>query len=148
MSHGALRIFQWENDFFLYDPVNNMRATQQRVIPSAIETLEKLGLELPYRVLNEGTLIIKATPRDLPSLRNKIFDDPVFLVELHLSDEEWKNRSEVVRLNSFVKRWWVMPPPRIYDEIVANKELFRPIFFPTNGPFEIGADPTPPRFRE
>lgn len=126
--------------------MHNMRATQQTIIPSAIETLEKLGLDLPYRVLNEHTLVIKATPQDLPSLRNKVFDNPAFVVELHLNDDEWRNRSEV-RLNAFVKRWWVMPPPSIYEEMVRNQE-FAPIFFPTKGPFEIDASLTPRRFRE
>lgn len=123
-----------------------MRATQPTTFPSAVETLEKLRLDLPYRVLDEETIILKVTPRELPLLRRKVFDDPVFQVELHLTEEEWEHRSEI-QLRSPVKRWWVMPPTRVYEEMVNNKE-FGLIFFPAGGPFEIGVSITPPRFRD
>lgn len=121
-----------------------MRDTPSAPVPSPIETLQRLGLD--YRVLDEKTIILRVTPRELPLLRWKFFDNPVFQVEVHFTEEEWERRSEI-RLRSPVKRWWVMPPTRVYEEMVHNKE-FGLIYFPASRPFEIGVSITPPRFRE
>lgn len=121
-----------------------MRTTRSTPVTSTIEKLEKLGLN--YRVLDKETIILRVTPQELTVLRTKFFDNPAFQVELHLTEEEWEHRSEI-RLRSPVKRWWVMSPTRVYEEMVNNKE-FGQIYFPASRPFEIGVSITPPKFRE